>query len=68
MALSTRGYEVIDESKLRRTRTWEAEKSPQKAVIRAHSCTDHGMIIAGRRNRRGVPLKTPGGMISAKSQ
>ena len=54
MALSTRGYEVIDESKLRRTRTWEAEKSPQKAVMRAHSCTDHGMIIAGRRNRRGV--------------
>ena len=31
------GYEVIDESKLRRKRTCEAEKSPKKAVVRAYS-------------------------------
>ena len=48
------GYEVIDESKLRRKRTCEAEKSPKKAVVRAYSCSDHGTIIAGRRNRHGA--------------
>ena len=48
------GYEVIDESKLRRKRTCEAEKSPKKAVVRAYSRSDHGTMIAGRRNRHGA--------------
>ena len=47
-------YEVIDESKPSRTRTWEAEKSSKKAVTRAYACIDDCTIIAGR-HAAGVP-------------
>ena len=48
-------YEFIDESKPSRTRTWEAEKSSKKAVLRAYACTDDCTIIAGRRAAGAPP-------------
>ena len=48
-------YEVIDESKPSRTRTWEAEKSFKKAVMRAYACTDDCTIIAGQRAAGSPP-------------
>ena len=48
-------YKVIDESKPSRTRTWEAEKSSKKAVLRAYACTDDCTIIAGRRAAGAPP-------------
>ena len=47
-------YEVIDESKPSRTRTWEAEKSTKKAVTRAYACIDDCTVRAGR-HAAGVP-------------
>ena len=49
-----RKYKLIDESKPRRTRTWEAEKSSKKAVTRAYACTDDCTSVVGRRHRGGA--------------